>query len=102
MYFSLLADDWKNVAFDEDLPLLDQLKKVISKIRKGTTFRLEAALRYSQTYSKYQLYKTTTSLRRPMLSPPKQIPMQSWLYKTTNCPTQPATIFFVYQTKKPV
>ena len=79
MYFSLLADDWSNVAFDEDLALLDQLKKVIAKIRKEKEqyLDLEAALRYSQTCSKYQLYKTTTSLRRPMLSPPKQIPIQS-------------------------
>ena len=44
-----------------------------------------------------------TSIRRPMLSPPKQIPIQSLLYKTTNCLTRPATNFFVSQMeKKPV
>ena len=31
--------------------------------------------------------QTTTSLRRPMLSSPKQIPIQSLLYKTTTCLT---------------
>ena len=35
-----------------------------------------------------------------MMSPPKQITMQSLLYKTTTCLTQPATTFFVSQMKK--
>ena len=39
-------------------------------------------------------YKTTTRLRRPMLSPPMRIPIQSLLYKTTTCLTRPATTFF--------
>ena len=42
----------------------------------------------------------TTRLRWPMLSPPKQIRIQSLLYKTTTCLMQPATTFFVSQTKK--
>ena len=44
--------------------------------------------------------QTTTRLRRPMLSPPKPISIQSLLYKMTTCLTQPATIFFVSQMKK--
>ena len=44
-------------------------------------------------------YKTTTCLRRPILSPSKPIPIQSLLYKTTTCLTQPATTF-VSQMKK--
>ena len=35
-----------------------------------------------------------------MLSLRKQIPMQSLLYKTTTCLTQPVTTFFVSQIKK--
>ena len=35
-----------------------------------------------------------------MLSPPKPIPMQLLLYKTTTCLTRPATTFFVPQMKK--
>ena len=46
------------------------------------------------------LYKTTNCLRRPMLSPPKQILMQLLLYKTTSCLKRPATTFFVSQMKK--
>ena len=42
----------------------------------------------------------TTRLRRPVLSLPKQIPMQSLLYKMTTCLTRPATTFFVLQIKK--
>ena len=53
---------------------------------------------YSQTCSNNHLYKTR--LRRPMLCPPGQIPMQSLLYKTTTCLTRPATSFFVSQMKK--
>ena len=35
----------------------------------------------------------TISVRQPILSPPKQILVQSLLYKTTTCVTQPATTF---------
>ena len=37
---------------------------------------------------------------KPELSLPKQISMQSLLYKTTTCLTRPATTFFVSQMKK--
>ena len=40
---------------------------------------------YSQTCSNNHLYTMTTCLRRPMLSLPKPIPIQSLLYKTTIC-----------------
>ena len=55
---------------------------------------------YSQTCSNNHLYKTTTCLRWPMLSPPKPISMKSLLYKTTTCLTRQATTFFVPQMKK--
>ena len=55
---------------------------------------------YSQTCSNEYLYKTTTCLRRPMMSSPKPIPMQSLLYKTTTCLTSPATTLFVPEMKK--
>ena len=45
-------------------------------------------------------HKTTTRLRRPVLSSPKPIPIQSLLYKTTTCLTRPATTFFVSKMKK--
>ena len=58
---------------------------------------------YSQTCLNNYLHKTTTRLRRPVLSPPKQIPIQSLLYKTTTGLTQPATTFFLSpKWKKPV
>ena len=44
--------------------------------------------------------QTTTSIRQPVLSLPKQIPIQPLLYKTTTCLTRPATPFFVSQMKK--
>ena len=44
--------------------------------------------------------KTTVHLRRLMLSPPQQIPIQLLLYKTTTCLTRPAATFFVSQIKK--
>ena len=37
---------------------------------------------YSQTHSNDHLYKTVICLRQPMLSPPKQIPMQLLLYSS--------------------
>ena len=52
-------------------------------------------MQYSQTYSNDHLYKTTTRLRWPVLSLPKQIPIQSLLDKTTTCLTRPATTFFL-------
>ena len=55
---------------------------------------------YSQTSSNDHFCKTTTRLRRPMLSPPKQIPLQSLLTKMTTCLTRPVTPFFVSQMKK--
>ena len=41
-----------------------------------------------------KLVQTTTSLRLTILSSPKQILVQSLLYKTTTCLTRPATTFF--------
>ena len=49
---------------------------------------------YSQTV------QTTSSVRLPMLSPPKQIPIQSLLYKLTAYLMQTATTFFDFQMKK--
>ena len=46
--------------------------------------------------------QTTTSVKRPRLGLPKQIPFQSLLYKTSTCPTRPATTFFDSQIKKTV
>ena len=46
----------------------------------------------SQT-SNNHLYKTTTHLRWPVLSLPKQIPIQLLLHQTTTCLTQPANTF---------
>ena len=63
-------------------------------------FDIEQSWLYSQTCSNDHLYKTTTRLRRPMLSSPKQIPIQLLLYKTTTCLTRPATSFLVSQMKK--
>ena len=44
--------------------------------------------------------QTTTSVRRAMLSPPKQIPVQSLLYKIAICLTRPATTFFCLPNEK--
>ena len=56
---------------------------------------------YSQICSNDHLYKMkATCLRQSMLIPPKTIPIQSLLFKTTNCLTRPATTFFVSQMKK--
>ena len=46
------------------------------------------------------LYKTTTRLRRPMLGPPNQIPIQPLMYKTTTCLTRPTTSFFCFTNEK--
>ena len=55
---------------------------------------------YSQTCWNDYLCKMTTCLRRPVLSPLKQIPIQLLLYKMIICLTWPATTFFVSQMKK--
>ena len=49
---------------------------------------------YSQTCSK------TTSVRQPILSPPKQVLVQSLLYKRTTCLMQPAATFFCLPKEK--
>ena len=41
-----------------------------------------------------------TSLRQPILSLPKPIPIQSLMYKTTTCLTWPLTTFFVPKWKE--
>ena len=56
---------------------------------------------YSQTCLNNHLHKTTTRLRQPVMSPPKQIPIQLLPYKTTTCLTQPATTFLFPKWKKP-
>ena len=48
----------------------------------------------SQTCSNDHLYKMITRLRRPMVSSPKQISVQSILYKMTTYLTRLATIFW--------
>ena len=57
---------------------------------------------YSQTCSDDHLCKMTSCLRRPMLSPPKWIPIQSLLYKMTSCLMELATTFFVSQMKNSI
>ena len=42
----------------------------------------------------------TTSVKRPMLNLPTQIPVQLLLYKTTTCLTRPATTFFWLENEK--
>ena len=56
--------------------------------------------KYSQKCLNDHLYKTATRLRRPELSPLKQISIQSLLYQTTTCLTRPATTFPFSQMKK--
>ena len=55
---------------------------------------------YSQTCSNNHIWKTTTGLRRLIVGLPKQIPIQLWQYKMTNCLMQPATTYFVPQMEK--
>ena len=56
---------------------------------------------YEEAFSRtIKLVQTTTSIRRPRLSPPKQIPIKSLLYKKTTCLTPPATTLFLTQIKK--
>ena len=54
----------------------------------------------SQTCLYDHLYKMTTPLRRPMLSPPKPVFIQLLLYKMTTRLTWLATTIFVPQRKK--
>ena len=56
----------------------------------------------SETCLYNHLYKRTTLLRQPMLSPSKPIPIQLLLYKIATCLMQPATTFFPPQMKKDV
>ena len=60
----------------------------------------EIMVKYSQTSSNDHLYKTTTRLRWPILSPPMPTLMQSLLYKTTTCLTRPANTLFVPEMEK--
>ena len=55
---------------------------------------------HSQTCSTDNLYKMTTHLRQPMLSPTKQIPIQSLPHKMTTCLTQLASNFLSPKWKK--
>ena len=55
---------------------------------------------YNQTCLYDHLYTTTTRLRRPMLSPPKLVSIQSLMNKAITCLTRPATTFFVPKMKK--
>ena len=72
----------------------------VSKLFKRFLKIIALAYIYSQTYSNDHLYKMTTRLRQPMPSPPKPIPIQTLLYKTTTCLTRPGNKFFVPQIKK--
>ena len=54
----------------------------------------------SQTCSNYQLCKSTTHLRQPILSPTKQITIQLLLHKTTSCAARPMIIFLSHKLKK--
>ena len=69
--------------------------------RAKKILKMTKRAKYSQTCSNYQLFKSTTHLRQPILSPPKQITIQLLLYKTTSCATQPMTNF-ASQIKKTV
>ena len=56
-------------------------------MEKYVSFEYHHALIKADTLKPVQTttsYKTTTHLKRPILSLPKQIPMQSLLYKTTD------------------
>ena len=64
----------------------------ITTVKQIFQFRLYAI--YSQACLDDHLCKTTTRLRRPMLSTPEPIPIQSLVYKTTTYLTPLATTFF--------
>ena len=92
MNISLLIPLWKFV----DMTQLRKHKE------KNKFYYFSNILCHSHTCSNNHLYKTTNRLRPPMMSLPKQIPMQSLLCKTTTCVTWPATTFLVSKWKKPV
>ena len=54
----------------------------------------------SEACSNNHFYKTITRLKRPMLSPRKQIFIQPLFYKKTTCLTWPVTTFLVSKWKK--
>ena len=56
-------------------------------------FKLLLCMIYCQMCPNDHHYKRTTCLRRPTLSLPKPIPIQSFLYKTTTFLTQLVTTF---------
>ena len=55
---------------------------------------------YCETCLNNHLHKTTTCLRWPVLSPPKQTPIQSLLYKMNTCLTCQQTLFLSPKWKK--
>ena len=57
-------------------------------------------LEFQVAFATFSTTTSITSLRRPALSLPKQIPIQLLLYKTTICLTQPATTFLSPKWKK--
>ena len=85
MNISLLIPLWKSV----DMSQLKRHKE------KNNFYYFSNILCHSHTCSNNHLCKTTTRLRRTMLSVPKQIPKQSLLCKTTTCLTWSATTFLV-------
>ena len=73
----------------------------ITNVQKWSTFteksidlQLLPVFSYSQTCLNYHLYMMSTHLRWPMLSLPKPISIQLFLYKTTTYLLQPATALF--------
>ena len=100
----LLQSEWYRIIFYKFFPRFHWTTFFfLLSIPISTTSRIyDVMTRYvvQSTCSNGHLYKATARLRRPMLSPPKQIPIQSLLYKTTTCLTRPATTFFVSQIKK--
>ena len=89
------------IAYRKNVIIL--IKSVLNKDKNHYYFKIfgtNAYVNYSQTCSNDHLYKTTTRLRQPVLSQPKQIPVQLLLYKTTTCVTRPATTFFCLPNEK--
>ena len=91
--FSILADKvtktiFRNICHMVHLPITSANFANLSLLIKSQILTTKLCWwrtkRYSQTCSNDPLYKMTTRLRRPMLSPPKQIPIQLLLHKTTN------------------
>ena len=76
---------------------ITQLKKHTEEIK---LYYFSNILCYIQTCSNDHLKKTTTRLRRLMLSLAKQNPIELLLYRTTTCLTRPAPTFLVSQMKK--